>query len=453
MDVVVVGAGAAGLTAAAKLAEAGADVVVLEAHDRIGGRIQTIELGPGWRYDVGAHAFGSDSTSLLALSDGLAIGEIDPWPWDTPDVLIDGVRYHSPFAESGDLPAPPLPDGWSDRLAGWVDVVDPEPYTPMPDVTNARSTLGLLIGELATDCLEATISHATGWPLAELSARYVRGMFAGDQGVRFLYHEDGMIAPFQRLADRLDVRTGVEVTHVEPGRVEPFGKVDVIVVAVPAPTAARLVPSGTPGRPAWLDDVAYSAELDTTVIRRHDAATQWSDVIRVPLSDGVNRVALIPAGTWWTRPGYQGAMIGASWALSKQLAERETSDRELVERLHELGRLLDQALFPQEEITAAAVTNHLFGWPCWSAVHATRIAGWEQHPPIVFAGDWTWHPFVEGAVRSSCNRHHRIGPQVRTRRWKDAGRRGWRSPLVSTRCSQPAQPVNAGSGCVGRDQV
>src|SRR6201985_3084567 len=51
-DVVVVGAGMAGLTAARTLAEGGLKVLVVEAQDRIGGRIwtrrvgdETIELG------------------------------------------------------------------------------------------------------------------------------------------------------------------------------------------------------------------------------------------------------------------------------------------------------------------------------------------------------------------------------------------------------------------------
>ncbi|MFX6040648.1 FAD-dependent oxidoreductase, partial [Acinetobacter baumannii] len=40
-DVVVIGAGAAGLTAANDLRKAGLSVVVLEARDRVGGRLWT----------------------------------------------------------------------------------------------------------------------------------------------------------------------------------------------------------------------------------------------------------------------------------------------------------------------------------------------------------------------------------------------------------------------------
>ncbi len=58
-DVLVIGAGLAGLRAAERLREAGHDVVVLEARDRVGGRIHTVdsrgfplEMGAGWLYDT-----------------------------------------------------------------------------------------------------------------------------------------------------------------------------------------------------------------------------------------------------------------------------------------------------------------------------------------------------------------------------------------------------------------
>ena len=55
--VVVVGAGLAGLTAALDLRDAGWDVVVLEARDRVGGRVHTLRGGqPGTPFDAGLHA-------------------------------------------------------------------------------------------------------------------------------------------------------------------------------------------------------------------------------------------------------------------------------------------------------------------------------------------------------------------------------------------------------------
>jgi monoamine oxidase len=55
--VVVVGAGLAGLTAALDLRDAGWDVVVLEARDRLGGRVHTLRGGqPGTPFDTGLHA-------------------------------------------------------------------------------------------------------------------------------------------------------------------------------------------------------------------------------------------------------------------------------------------------------------------------------------------------------------------------------------------------------------
>lgn len=66
-DVGVVGAGLAGLTAARTLHNAGLDVVVIEARDRVGGRTAEGSLSTGEPIDRGAEWIGSDHQRVLAL--------------------------------------------------------------------------------------------------------------------------------------------------------------------------------------------------------------------------------------------------------------------------------------------------------------------------------------------------------------------------------------------------
>ena len=58
MDVVVVGAGLAGLAAARDLARGGADVTVLEARDRVGGRVEQTTLPDGRLVQLGGEVVG-----------------------------------------------------------------------------------------------------------------------------------------------------------------------------------------------------------------------------------------------------------------------------------------------------------------------------------------------------------------------------------------------------------
>ncbi len=55
-DIVVIGAGPAGLTAAYEIGKAGRTATVLEADDVVGGISRTVERD-GWRFDIGGHRF------------------------------------------------------------------------------------------------------------------------------------------------------------------------------------------------------------------------------------------------------------------------------------------------------------------------------------------------------------------------------------------------------------
>jgi putrescine oxidase len=71
-DVVIVGAGPAGLTAARELKKAGLSVAVLEARDRVGGRTWTDTID-GAVLEIGGQWVSPDQTELLALLDELGL--------------------------------------------------------------------------------------------------------------------------------------------------------------------------------------------------------------------------------------------------------------------------------------------------------------------------------------------------------------------------------------------
>jgi monoamine oxidase len=80
-DVVVVGAGAAGLAAGRRLVEAGAAVIVLEARDRVGGRAVTRPTPLGTSVDLGCewlHSADRNPWTAIARSLGYAIDETLP---------------------------------------------------------------------------------------------------------------------------------------------------------------------------------------------------------------------------------------------------------------------------------------------------------------------------------------------------------------------------------------
>lgn len=92
VDVVVVGAGVTGLTAATRLTEAGHDVVVLEARDRIGGRLWTDTID-GVRLELGGQWVSPDQSALLETLDELGLETFSRYrEGESVYVGRDGVR-------------------------------------------------------------------------------------------------------------------------------------------------------------------------------------------------------------------------------------------------------------------------------------------------------------------------------------------------------------------------
>ena len=65
-DVIVIGAGPAGLTAAYMLGQNGETCQVFEADDVVGGISRTVERD-GWRFDIGGHRFFTKVTEVAAF--------------------------------------------------------------------------------------------------------------------------------------------------------------------------------------------------------------------------------------------------------------------------------------------------------------------------------------------------------------------------------------------------
>jgi monoamine oxidase len=140
VDVAVLGAGLAGLAAARDLHHAGADVVVLEARERAGGRVEAVALPDGRTVQAGGEVFGREHTSyrqLVAelglevedsyvadpgemswgLDEGVYIG--DEAPWMSELERADAERVNREFAALAATIDPG--DPWSHPLARRLD--------------------------------------------------------------------------------------------------------------------------------------------------------------------------------------------------------------------------------------------------------------------------------------------------------------------------------------------
>src|SRR5262245_13754123 len=91
-DVVVVGAGISGLTAARRLIQAGRSVLVLEASERVGGRTVNLDVGAGVITEGGGEWVGPGQDRILALIDELGLSTFKTYVEGQSIYLRNGSR-------------------------------------------------------------------------------------------------------------------------------------------------------------------------------------------------------------------------------------------------------------------------------------------------------------------------------------------------------------------------
>lgn len=106
VDILIIGAGLAGLSAARALESSGATVQILEARDRVGGRILNTELSTGDPVEKGGQWVGPTQTEILALADAVGVDTFPTYNTGNNLSLLNGSI--DPYPANG---LPPVPAG------------------------------------------------------------------------------------------------------------------------------------------------------------------------------------------------------------------------------------------------------------------------------------------------------------------------------------------------------
>jgi monoamine oxidase len=207
--VLVIGAGMAGLGAAARLAKGGAEVTVFEARDRIGGRTHTSHLWPDLPVDMGAswiHGTKGNPLTTLARKTGL---RLTPTSYDravTFDNQGQPVDFNKPAKRALKL---------VDRARAAVD--DHDMDVSLEDAITAHpdwQELGPLDRAVYRLAINTRIEHEYAGDWSRMSAWHF------DDGTDFPGAEAVVTPGFgpilAHLARGLDIRLGEPVSSISP---------------------------------------------------------------------------------------------------------------------------------------------------------------------------------------------------------------------------------------------
>jgi monoamine oxidase len=233
-QVTVIGAGLAGLVAARALVAAGLDVVVLEARERVGGRVWSHRLANGEVVELGGEWISTSQTAVIDLARDLGLGLVDT-----------GMDFTSRDQVGG----PEIPVAEHDRLSKLLA----ERMRALGTAALERMTVEKLLDSLgqagpALTVLRSRLGGTAGASLDEIAAAEIGEEFGiGDHG-SYVRVEGGNDRLAKHLSRDLDVRFQKTVTSVHQSGegVEVVARNDVyasraVVVAVPLGVLKRMV--------------------------------------------------------------------------------------------------------------------------------------------------------------------------------------------------------------------
>jgi monoamine oxidase len=265
-DVIVVGAGLAGLAAARAVLAAGGEPLVLEARDRVGGRTLNQDIGHGKIVEVGGEWVGPTQDRVAELARELEIETFPTYVTGRNTLELNGrvSRYEGtiPKLNPAALLEVELASRKLDRMAGKVDGEAPweSPNAEKLDGTTLATWLNRrLRTNTARTLVEIAARTIWGADSSDLSLLYVLSYIRAAGGFYALIDTDGgaqqdrLVGGSQLLSLRMAEELGDRVVlsapvlriehdangvRVSAGDLSARGRR--AIVTVPAPTCARI---------------------------------------------------------------------------------------------------------------------------------------------------------------------------------------------------------------------